>query len=178
MHAVMTQLHTRFGTSWFSTPPQIVERDVHPVTGKLLATPRADAVREKFIATQLPQMESPGDYDAEGRAVLGPEYAEWSRSAQNGMTARTAVEAGDTPLRLESPLPGTTYLVDPDLPSSERVPLRASGPGEIRWTSDSLEVREADGRTFVIAREGDHRIVAHDPATGQTAETWIRVKTL
>jgi penicillin-binding protein 1C len=94
------------------------------------------------------------------------------------MTARTAVEPGATPLRLESPLPGTTFLVDPDLPSSGRVPLRACGPGEIRWESDSLEVREADGRTFAIAKEGDHKLIARDPATGRTAETWIRVKVL
>ena len=110
--------------------------------------------------------------------VLGPEFTEWSRSAENGMTARTAIQSGETPLRLVSPLPGTTFLVDPDLPSSGRVPLRASGPGEIKWESTSLEVREADGRIFAIAKEGEHKLVARDPATGRTAETWIRVKTL
>ncbi len=58
------------------------------------------------------------------------------------------------------------------------MPLRASGPGEIQWTCDSLEVREADGRIFAIAKEGEHRLIARDPATGRTAETWIRVKAL
>ncbi len=178
MHAVMVQLHAQFGTSWFPRTPEIVEREVHPVTGKLLAAPRADAVREKFVTGQLPPLESAADYDATGKVILGPEYSEWSASAQNGMTARTAVEDRDVPLRVESPLPGTTFLVDPDLPSSERVPLRATGPGEVTWTSDSLEVREVDGRTFVIAREGEHRITVHDATTGQTVETWIRVKTL
>jgi len=178
MHAVMAHLHARFGTSWFPRPPEIIEREVHPVTGKLLAATRADAVRERFVAAQLPPVETPADYDATGKVVLGPEYAEWSQSAQNGMAARTAVEAHDAPLRVESPQPGTTFLVDPDLPSSERVPLRATGPGTITWTSDSLEVREVAGRTFVIAREGEHRITAHDAATGRTVETWIRVKTL
>ncbi|HYR57148.1 MAG TPA: penicillin-binding transpeptidase domain-containing protein, partial [Chthoniobacteraceae bacterium] len=178
MHAVMEQLHARFGTTWFATPSQIVEREVHPITGKLLAAWRPDAVREKFIAGKLPPVESPNDYDANGRVVLGPEFAEWSRSAENGMTARIAIETADVPLRVVAPLPGTTFLVDPDLPSSERVPLRASGPGEVRWTSDSLEVREADGRIFAIAKEGEHRLIARDPATGRTAETWIRVKTL
>ncbi len=178
MHAVVAHLRARFGTSWFTTLPQIVEREVHPITGKMLAKSRPDAVREKFIAGQEPPPETPDDYDAGGRAVLGPEFAEWSRSAENGMTARTAIEPGETPLRLVSPLPGTTFLVDPDLPSSERVPLRASGPGEVRWECTSLEVRESDGRIFAIAKEGEHKLVARDPATGRTAETWIRVKVL
>jgi penicillin-binding protein 1C len=178
MHAVMEHLHGRFGTSWFSTPPEIVEREVHPVTGKLLSQARPEAVRERFISARLPAIESPTDYDATGRAVLGPEYAEWSRSAENGMTARTALQPGEAALRLLSPLPGTTFLVDPDLPSSERVPLRATGPSAIKWECSSLEVREADGRIFAIAREGEHKLVARDPATGNTAETWIRVKRL
>jgi penicillin-binding protein 1C len=178
MHAVMEQMHARFGTTWFATPPQIVEREVHPVSGKLLTKSRPDAVREKFIDGKLPPVETPEDYDANGRVVLGPEYAEWSRSAENGMTARTAVEPGETPLRLVSPLPGTTFLVDPDLPSSERVPLKASGPGEIKWECDSLEVRVTDGGIYAIAKEGEHHLIARDPATGRTAETWIRVKTL
>ena len=178
MHAAMEQVHARFGTTWFATPREIVEREVHSITGKLLAKSRPDAVREKFIAGKLPPLESPDDYDANGRAVLSPEYAAWSRSAENGMTARTAVEPGAAPLHLDSPLPGTTFLVDPDLPSSGRVPLRASGPGEVKWESDSLEVREADGRIFAIAKEGDHKLLARDPATGRTAETWIRVKAL
>lgn len=178
MHTVMEHLHARFGTSWFPTPREIVEREVHPITGKLLTATRLDAVREKFIMGKLPPLENPADYDVGGRAVLGPEYADWSRSAENGMTARTAIESGETPLRLVAPLPGTTFLVDPDLPSSERVPLRASGPGEIKWECESLEVREADGRMFAIAKEGHHKLVARDPATGRTAETWIRVKML
>ncbi|MGB8166303.1 MAG: penicillin-binding protein 1C [Chthoniobacteraceae bacterium] len=178
MHAVMNQLHARYGTSWFSTPREIVEREVHPITGRLLTSSRPDAVREKFIVGKLPPEESPGDYDANARAVLGPEFGEWSRSAENGMTARTAVEPGESPLRVVGPLPGTTFLVDPDLPSSGRVPLRASGPSAIKWECDSLEVRETDGRTFAIAKEGDHKLVARDPATGRTAETWIRVKML
>ena len=171
-------MHARFGTTWFATPAQIVEREVQPLTGKLLASSRPEAVREKFIAGKLPPLETPADYDASGRAVLGPEYTEWSRSAENGMTARTAVEVKEAPLRLVSPLPGTTFLVDPDLPSSGRVLLRASGPEGIHWESNSLKILETDSRTYVVAQEGEHRITARDPVTGQTAETWIRVKML
>jgi hypothetical protein len=68
-------------------------------------------------------------------------------------------------------------LVDPDLPSSARVPLRASG-GVVRWESDSLEVRGSGGQVFAMAKEGRHRLVARDAATGGSAETWIVVKAL
>jgi penicillin-binding protein 1C len=178
LHAIVEHLHARFGTTWFPTPPEIVEREVHPITGKLLGAARTDAVREKFIGSVLPPLETAADYDANGRVVLGPEYSEWSRSAENGLAARTALAANDTELRLVSPLPGTTFLVDPDLPSSARVPLRARGAGEVKWESDSLEVRESDGRIYAIIKEGEHRLRVRDPATGRQAETWIRVKML
>jgi penicillin-binding protein 1C len=178
MHSVMSHLHSRFGPGWFATPREIVEREVHALTGRLLTKTRSDGVREKFIAANLPPVEKPEDYDASGRAVLGLEYAEWSRSAENGMATRTALETNAAPLRLLSPLPGTTFLVDPDLPSSGRVPLRASGASELKWESDSLDVRQSDGRTFAIAREGEHKLVVRDPATGRAEETWIRVKAL
>ena len=67
LHAIFEHLHERFGTSWYATPPGIVERDVHPLTGKLLDAPRPDAVREKILADHLPSIESPDDYDAGGR---------------------------------------------------------------------------------------------------------------
>jgi penicillin-binding protein 1C len=177
LHAVFDHLHARFGTTWFARPAEIVERDVHPTTGKLLAQLRADAVREKFIAGNLPALESPSDYEASGRVILGPEYAEWSGSAENGLAERIAVRAVPEKLRVLTPLPGMTFLVDPDLPSSARVPLRASG-GAVRWECDSLEVRSSGERVFVDAREGEHRLVARDLSSGATAETWIRVKAL
>lgn len=178
MHAVFDHLHTKFGTSWFATPPQIVEREVHPLTGKLLTKANPEAVKEKFIVDRLPAEETPQDYDAQGKVVLGPEYTEWSRSGANGLAARTALDTSNTSIRLVSPLPGTTFLVDPDLPSSSRVPLRATGAAELKWESDSLEVREVAGMIYAVAKEGDHRLIVHDLATGQQTETWIHVKTL
>ncbi len=73
---------------------------------------------------------------------------------------------------------GTTYVIDPDLPSSRWVPVRASGAVLAVWESDSLHFRERDGRTYAEVSEGVHRMSVRDPATGARAETWIRVKTL
>jgi len=178
MHAVMEQLHTRFGTTWFATPENVVEREVQPLTGKLLTHTRTDAVREKFLRENLPAVESPEDYDAEGRVKLGPEYRAWIQSGENGVAARALCDTKDTTLRVEAPLPGTTFLVDPDLPSSRLVPVRASGTAQAVWESESVHFRERDGRTYAEVSEGVHRMSVRDPATGARVETWIRVKTL
>jgi penicillin-binding protein 1C len=177
MHAVMEHLHTLYGTSWYPTPENIVEREIQPLTGKLLAHSRADAVREKFLRDHLPPVESAEDYDAEGRVKLGPEYRAWLDSGENRLVER-AVAAGETTLRVEAPVAGTTFLVDPDLPSSRLVPVRASGAVHGVWESDSLTFRENEGRIDAVVTEGVHRLSVRDPATGQRAETWIRVKAL
>ncbi|EDY21932.1 penicillin-binding protein transpeptidase [Chthoniobacter flavus Ellin428] len=178
MHAVMEHLHARFGTTWFATPETVVEREVQPLTGKLLTQARLDAVREKFLRDHLPPVESPADYDAEGRVKLGPDYRAWMESGENGIASRALCDARDTTLRVEAPVAGTTYVIDPDLPSSRFVPVLASGAARAVWQSDSLEFRERDGRTYAEVSEGMHRLSVRDPATGARAETWIYVKTL
>ncbi len=178
LHDVFEHLHVKFGTTWFSTPPQIVERQVQPLSGHLVAEPRPDTVSEKFLRDQLPPLESPDDYDADGRVKLGPEYLAWSQSNEAALTAKASVERNAPELRLVSPLPGTTYLLDPDLPSSGRVPLTAQGIGPLTWRSDSVECRIIDGKPMALLREGEHRLTVRDAATGRTAETWILVKAL
>ena len=177
MHAVMEHLHTSFGTTWYPTPGNVVEREVHPLTGKLLTQTRPDAVREKFLSDHLPPTESPDDYDADGRVKLGPEYRAWMDSGENRIATQALCKADKT-LRLESPVPGTTFLMDPDLPSSRWVPVEASGSAHAVWESDSLTFRQSDGRTYAVISEGVHRLIVRDPVTGQHAETWIRVKSM
>ncbi len=178
LHDVFEHLHAKFATTWFPTPPEIVERQVQPLTGHLVTGPRADAVREKFLRDVLPVSESPGDYDADGRVKLGPEYLAWSQSNEAALAAKASIEPHASELRVLSPLPGTTYLLDPDLPSSSRVPLAAQGVGQLTWQSDSVECRVIDGKPTAVVREGEHRFTVRDAATGSSAETWIRVKAL
>jgi penicillin-binding protein 1C len=178
MHAVMEHLHTRFGTTWFATPENVVEREVQPLTGKLLTHMRADAVREKFLRDHLPPEESVEDYDADGRVKLGPEYRAWMESGENGVASRALCDTKDTTLRLEAPVAGTTFVIDPDLPSSRLVPLKASGAVQAVWESDSLHFRERDGRMYAEVSEGVHRLSVRDAATGARTATWIRVKSL
>ncbi len=175
LHAIFEHLHVQRGTSWYERPASIIERDVHPLTGKLLASARPDGVREKFLATKLPEMESAADYDATGKVKLGAEYDNWLASAENSLPTRaTADEAARATLRIVAPLPGSTFLLDPDVPTSRAVPLVAAGGRAFVWESATL--RCADGRAEIV--EGEHRIEVRDPATGARAETWIRVKAL
>ena len=178
MHAVMDHLHTRFGTTWFPQPANIVERAVHPLTGKLVGAAHPGAVREKFLRNHLPPTESAADYDSAGRVVLGAEYREWADSAENLLAGRVICEDRSQTLRLVAPRPGTTFLIDPDLPSSRRVAVQASGVEAPVWESQSMRFEASAGRTFALLTEGEHRIVVRDPATGRRAETWIRVKSL
>ena len=112
---------------------------------------------------------------------LAPEYAAWLASSDNWLAARAALADAEpaSPVRLVSPLPGTIYFLDPDLPDAGRhVRLRADGPAGIVWQSDSLECRRDRGETVAILTAGNHRLTALHPTTGARAETWIVVKQL
>jgi penicillin-binding protein 1C len=178
LHAVFDYLHTSYGTSWYRTPPGIVEGTIHPLTGKLLADSDARGVREKFLADRLPAAESATDYDVAGHVQLGAEYTDWFRSAENSLRDRAVLAAAPDELLITSPLPGSIYVVDPDVPSSRRIPLVANGSTKVEWRSDSLTCRSEAGVDFALAAEGEHSLVVIDPATGRKAETRIRIRFL
>jgi penicillin-binding protein 1C len=173
MHAIMEHLHMRFGTTWFAPPPNIVECDVHSVTGKRVASARMDSRREKFLGEKLPELESPRDYDLRGRVILDPVFSEWFASSGNSLN-ELVVQEEPSALHIVSPVPGTTFVIDPDLPASRRARLSALGSDSVKWSSDSLQCTDGEA----VLAEGEHRLVAIDPGTGARAETWIRVKSL
>jgi penicillin-binding protein 1C len=182
MHEVLVHLHQCYGMSWYVLPENVVEKPVHLITGKLLAQVKPDAVWEKFMAGQLPPLESPQDFDSAGRVRLAPLYSDWFATGENWLAGRAVVEAlshEEKGISLIAPLPGTTYYLDPDLPaSSRRIDLRARGFGALAWESDSLVCQSQAGASFAILAEGEHRIRVRNPATGEVLETWIVVKTL
>ncbi len=178
LHAIFDYLHSNYGTSWYRRPPGIIERTIHPLTGKLLADSDARGVREKFLADRLPSAESAADYDAAGNVRLNTEYAEWFQSAENSLADRAVLASAPDDLLITSPLPGSIYVVDPDVPSTRRIPLRAFGNGKVEWRSDSLACRSEDGNDFALASEGEHKLIAVDLTTGRQAETRIRIRFL
>jgi penicillin-binding protein 1C len=178
LHSIFDYLHTNYGTSWYQTPATIVEGTVHPLTGKLLAENDPRGVREKFVSGRLPAPESPADYDAGGNVLLAPEYADWFQSAENSLRDRAVVDLTRGDLQITSPLPGSVYVVDPDVPSSARIPLIVNGAGQVQWRSDSLACQSEPDGFFAVASEGEHQIVVTDSITGRTATTRIRIRFL
>jgi penicillin-binding protein 1C len=178
LHAIFDYLHANYGTSWYRTPDQIVERTIHPLTGKLLADGDIRGVREKFVADRLPPAEDPADYDSADKVRLSAEFTEWFRSAENSLRDRTVLATGGGELLIASPLAGSVYVVDPDVPSSRRIPLVADGTAKVQWESESLTCRSEAGVDFADAVEGEHRLIAIDPSTGRRAETRIKIRFL
>lgn len=176
-HAIFDHLHATRGTSWYRTPPEIVKRSIHPLTGKLLARNDSRGLIEKFVVDRYPPNESGDDYDASGSVKLEPEYAQWLASGENDL-ASLAVRKTSGALRITSPLPGSSFVIDPDIPSSRRIPLAVAGSMRVSWQSDSLELCE-DGNAIVArAAEGEHRIVAIDAESGRRAESWFSIRSL
>ena len=192
LHQIFERLHAQHGTTWYAPPAGIVERAVHRVTGHLLEATHSngpDAILEKFAASHLPTPEQPSDYDEQGHVRLPPEYAAWLASGDNWLTGQAVADAttppvsvarsADDPLTVVSPVPGTTYVLDPDLPPSSRLlDLRAKGCATPVWASDTLECRLVHGQPVAVLREGRHTLRVQDPADGRWRETWIVVKPL
>ncbi|CAN5624948.1 hypothetical protein BH18VER1_BH18VER1_11430 [soil metagenome] len=178
LHEIFDHLHATRGTSWYRTPPQIVEKNVHPLTGKLLAQDDARGVREKFVTSQVSPVESEADYDVEGRVQLGSEYAEWLASAENCVSDRAVHVGTQSELRITSPLAGADYLLDPDVATSSRILLTARGGKKLLWSSDSLRCGEQDGRQYAEGTDGEHLITVTDVETGRHADVRISVRSL
>ncbi|HEX8281492.1 MAG TPA: penicillin-binding transpeptidase domain-containing protein, partial [Chthoniobacterales bacterium] len=177
LHGIFEHLHAERGTSWYPTPPQIVERTVHPLTGKRLADDDARGMREKFVAGNEPVAEKPDDYDS-GKVKLATEYADWFASGENGIRDHAVVARDGSELRITSPQTASVYLVDPDIRSSRRIPLRAAGGRKLVWQSETLRCEREDGLDFARAAEGEHRIVVTDAESGRSAEVMVSVREL
>ena len=173
MHTVMEHLHERFGTSEFEQPNGLTRVQVNRISGRMVG----EGVAEWFVAKQLPPKESRDDFDAAGRVKLGVDYAEWFTSADNTIRSHAVIDVSKiAELRVLSPMAGTVYYLDPDLPpSSRQVRLRVNGIAA-RWSSDTLECVAIDGDVFVQLQPGRHQLTVE--VDGHRLETWIQVEGL
>lgn len=81
--------------------------------------------------------------------------------------------------RIISPVDGTVFFLDPDLPNEGGlIPLRTSGVAPVTWRSDSLECGVADGAAVARLSPGEHELTATDARTGELRATRILVKRL
>ena len=191
LHEVFERLHIQYGTTWYAQPAGIVERAVHRVTGHLLDDAHArgpDCVQERFLAERLPPPEQASDYDEQGRVRLPSEYTGWLDSGDNWLAGQAvavtrnqtgAPALSDTPFAVVAPMPGTIYVLDPDLPpSSHLLDLRVKGCDAPRWECPTLRCQTRDGQPTAVLQEGRHTLRVLDPGTNQWRETWIVVRTL
>jgi penicillin-binding protein 1C len=190
LHDVFDHLHSQFGTTWYPIPKDLVECPIHPLTGHRLAGPPASqpATTEKFLASDLPSLETPDDYAVVRRPnatqparlqlpiILGPEYRAWSASADNWLAGATVLAEAPASLHITFPLPGTTFYLDPDLPhQGRRLCLQSDGLQTVRWQSDSLRIENEGPRPIALLSEGRHRLLVTDRISGAEARTWIEV---
>ena len=179
---ILTWLNARWPAPWYEKPASIVQREVDPLTG----LPRPDSVAkerpvvmEQFRRDLAPNQPEPNRYDAAGRVILPPEYGAWLAGPDNYLGTAVIASYNRTPdaaWRILSPLPGTTVLLDPDLPQGGRaLPLRVNPAVEaVVWTSPTLQIEKHTA--WLVP--GRHELTAQDPATGRKAETWVEVRRL
>jgi hypothetical protein len=92
--------------------------------------------------------------------------------------SQAVVGVPDSAFRILSPLAGSTFILDPDIRSSRRIPLTAVGANRLRWESDSLVVEQEGDRAVALGEAGVHRIVVTDLESGAQASTMITVSSL
>lgn len=180
---IFSWLESRFPSDWFPQPPDILNLVVDSMTGLPVSpgAPEKDTrIEEKFRRELLPAPSEKPLYDGAGRLVLPSEYAAWLAGPDNWLgKAAVAVPPStnaQADWRITSPLPGTTILLDPDIPGGGRfLPLRSSGGvSGLEWNSPSLEIQ----KDMALLVPGRHEIIAREPATGRALSTWIRVRKL
>jgi penicillin-binding protein 1C len=195
LHDVIEELRARYGTTWYPRPPEIVERTIHPVTGREIdpalngVRPEPKAIQERFWTAHLPRREQASDYDAQGRVVLPREYARWLASGDNWLGdqagAGEGVISANGPRapKILMPLPGSTYYLDPDLPDQGSLLTLESDQTSAQhctWSSTTLGISPdpRSGRPQAKLTPGRHEITATDPTTGKSSTTWLQVEQL
>ena len=179
---IFSWLDTHFPSPWYPQPSTILVRDVDGLTG--LPVPpalraRRPSVSEKFRRDLAPGEADPTLYDALGRVLLPAAYHAWLAGPEN-VLGTTDVAPGpvraDQPWRITSPLPGTTLLLDPDLPQGgQSLPLRVDPPQvSVTWSSPTLRIEKQ--RAWLIP--GRHQLTAREVRTGTAATTWVEVRRL
>lgn len=166
--------------TWFADPAKVVRTRIDPRTGKRLV-PSSPAVRlsrsEVFIGDSLPPAATASDYEARtGRAILPPEYSQWVASSDNWLHDLVTTDSArrHVPLEIQSPVDGTTVILDPDVPGGGRLLLRATPTEELKWMCDTLKLEQEGENTFAKLEPGSHRIAA--VRNGESVRVTLHVK--
>lgn len=95
------------------------------------------------------------------------------------MVRVTEAHEGESPWKILTPMDGTVFYLDGDLPQEGGViPLRATSSARVRWRSESLDCGEEDGEAVARLAPGEHQLTATDETTGESRAIRIMVKRL
>lgn len=175
-------LHQDQAPAFPARPSSLVTLSIDERTGHSFPVPppvnTAWHRQELMPRDQLPLPVSPTDYDDQNRALLGREYHEWFRSADNSKGHAYALGQAKAPvlraLQSLTPVPGATYYLDPELPGgSNQLSLSATLPG-VTWASDTLTIQD----NIALLTPGTHHLTVTHPETRQTFECQIEVEEL
>lgn len=181
---VMSWLEARHPITWYPRPDSIVETAVDALTGLPVPSQWAEKrrpVREYFRREHAPVIPAADRYDATGRVLLPRSYAAWLASSDNWLGAQAVasdlIPEPAEPWRIISPLPGSTFFLDANLPNGgTRLTLRTTRDGQILWQSPTLQIATSPAGPVASLTEGRHELSATDPASGQSLHTWLNVR--
>lgn len=184
-HRTMVRLHKSRAPSWYDQPAGLIEITVDSRNGKLIPSsdfPEKPYARRDLCPTErTPIPATAGDYQ-DGKALLDPTYREWFKSTANQRLGELALDEGRPaaePLRIVTPTNGTTFLLDPEIPSgSDKLRPVTNLPGLAKWTSETLVIEQAAPEPVIHLKPGTHTLTATDPRTGAEQQITIRVKSL
>ncbi len=187
---IFTYLHEHEPQTWYAQPAQVATAEVDPLTGHPLPPEllgKREVRVEKFHRNHLPPDAVPGQYDAQARLLLPQPYAGWLGSPDNWLGNQAALAPPDSPLqhasnalRIQVPLAGTTYLLDPDLTAAGRLLyLKANAPAkDLHWSCATLEITDPTTRPQLHLTPGTHLIEVRRERTQETQRAEITVKAL
>ncbi len=182
-HRAMIRCHRDSPPTWFERPAGLVEITIDPRNGKRVPAAAArNARRDLAPADRIPAAASAADYDATGKALLDPTFAEWFASRYNSRRNELTLNSHQPavePLRIISPANNATFLLDPEIPSgSDKLRPVTNLPGTARWQSTTLRIEPASPEPIIHLTAGTHTLTATDPASGVTHTLTLRVKSL
>jgi penicillin-binding protein 1C len=178
----MRLAHAGSTPTWFARPSDLVEVRIDPRNGRIVSVENPKGITDLAPRERIPPAATPSDFDAEGRALLGPAYAAWYQGNHNLRRHELALDTAAVamePLRVITPAHGATLLLDPEIPSgSDRLRPVTNLPGTARWSSPTLRIEEGSPEPLIHLSPGTHTLTATDPRTGAVQHITLHVKRL
>ena len=181
-HRTMLALHEEQSPTFPKQPATLVHISIDERTGhRFLISPPQNTPfqrRELCFKNHLPLPISPINFTKENKALLSLEYAEWFESEDNTKRHAFALTDSKPPmqdsLQILTPLPNSTYYLDPELPgNSPELNLKANLT-DGHWLSDTLNIQNGVAQLI----PGEHTITLINPDTGQEVTCQFQVESL